>query len=555
MKISQSVHPAGIVISPVNLGKEYGVFDKDGEECLMIDMECAHDVGLVKYDFLILQTVQIIRDTCRYLGRAYPKTYEIDWDDEVVWDDMVRNPTGIFQFGGNYAFTSLKNFKPKSIFDMSLVTAAIRPSGASYRDELFAKKQHKNPSEIIDELLKDNFGYLIYQEDTIKFLQQICGLSGSEADSIRRAIGKKQKDKLEAAMPSILNGYCAKSPQPREVAESEAREFLQVIEDSASYQFGYNHSIAYCLLGYLCAYYRHYYPLEFLTSFLNNATSEDDIKNGTEYARLVGIKVTMPRWRLSKSNYFYNSDENIITKGLSSIKFLSGSVADELYELAVGEEFDDFVDVLIGIDKKTSLNSRQLDILIKIDFFSEFGNQRELLRIADLYCNLFNKGEAKKISKDKIDGTIFEDIVKRFSVGVTKSGGEAKSYTLLDTESILHEAENVIKLQKLEDLGDLLKARNFADSMGYIGYVSGKESDRRKLYVKEIYPLKRKKDGKQFGYSIVTQSIGSGKESRFTVFNRVFEKEPIKKDDIILCNGYTREGIYFTLTSYIHIYS
>lgn len=238
VKISQSVHPAGIVISPVNLIKEYGVFDKDGEECLMIDMECAHDVGLVKYDFLILQTVQIIRDTCRYLGRAYPKTYEIDWDDEAVWNDMVRNPTGIFQFGGNYAFTSLKNFKPKSIFDMSLVTAAIRPSGASYRDELLAHKQHKNPSELIDELLKDNLGFLIYQEDTIKFLQEICGLSGSEADSIRRAIGKKQKDKLDAALPSILEGYCRKSSQPREVAEKEAKEFLQVIEDSASYQFG-----------------------------------------------------------------------------------------------------------------------------------------------------------------------------------------------------------------------------------------------------------------------------------------------------------------------------
>lgn len=161
---------------------------------------------------------------------------------------------------------------------MSIVTACIRPSGASYRDALLARKPHSNPSEIIDELLKDNLGYLIYQEDTIKFLQQICGLSGSESDNIRRAIGRKQKDRLDAAMPSILEGYCEKSPQPRKVAEAEAKEFLQIIEDSASYQFGYNHSIAYCLLGYLCAYYRYYHPLEFITSFLNNAANEDDIR-------------------------------------------------------------------------------------------------------------------------------------------------------------------------------------------------------------------------------------------------------------------------------------
>ena len=121
---------------------------------------------------------------------------------------------------------------------MSIVTACITPSGASYRDKLLSRVPHSNPSSLIDELLKDNLGYLIYQEDTIKFLQQICGLSGSAADNIRRAIGRKQRDRLEAALPSILDGYCNKSLQPREVAEKEAKEFLQVIEDSASYQFG-----------------------------------------------------------------------------------------------------------------------------------------------------------------------------------------------------------------------------------------------------------------------------------------------------------------------------
>lgn len=238
-KISQSVHPAGMVISPITLVDNFGVFDKDGDNCLLLDMENIHDfTGLAKYDFLILKTVQVIRDTCRYLNKPYPKTHEINWDDEAVWADMIKNPSGIFQFEGAFAFESLKKFNPKSIFDMSIVTACIRPSGSSYRDVLLARQIHKNPSELIDELLKDNLGYLIYQEDTIKFLQQICGLSGSEADNIRRAIGRKQKDRLDKAMPSILEGYCNKSPKPRDEAEKEAKEFLQIIEDSASYQFG-----------------------------------------------------------------------------------------------------------------------------------------------------------------------------------------------------------------------------------------------------------------------------------------------------------------------------
>lgn len=554
-KISQSVHPAGMVISPITLVDNYGVFDKEGENCLMLDMENIHDyTGLAKYDFLILKTVQVIRDTCRYLNKPYPKTYEIDWFDDAVWDDMLKSPSGIFQFESAFAFDSLKKFKPRSIFDMSIVTACIRPSGTSYRDDLLARKPHKNPSPIIDDLLKDNLGYLIYQCDTIKFLQQICGLTGSEADNIRRAIGRKQKDRLDAAMPSILEGYCNKSPQPREIAENEAKEFLQVIEDSASYQFGYNHSIAYCLLGYLCAYYRYYHPLEFITSFLNNAANDDDIRNGTLYANKVGISVTNPKWGLSRSEYFFDKERNIIAKGLTSVKYMSDGIAEELYELAHNNHYDRFIDLLFDIDQKAHINTRQLDILIKLDFFSDFGNQRELLRITDMFYETFKKGEAKKIAKEKIEGTPLEPIIAKYSNSTTKSGQESRFYTILDMRSILREIEDAIKAAHLEDLSDLVKVRNFYDVMGYIGYVSGKEQDRRKLYVIDAYPLARKKDGKQFGYSIITKSIGSGVDSRFTVFNRVYNTDPIRKGDIIYCQSFTREGQYFTLTGFKKLY-
>ena len=132
----------------------------------MLDMDEAHEVGVAKYDFLVLKTVQVIRDTCRYLGRPYPQTHEIDWDDQAVWADMVKSPIGIFQMESAFAFDSLKKFQPKSIFDMSLVTAAIRPSGASYREDLLAHKQHHNPSPIIDELLSDNLGSTLCTKKT-----------------------------------------------------------------------------------------------------------------------------------------------------------------------------------------------------------------------------------------------------------------------------------------------------------------------------------------------------------------------------------------------------
>lgn len=552
VKVSQSVHPAGVVISPITLNDNVGTFSKDGDTCMFLDMDNVHDfTGLAKYDFLVLKTVTVIRDVCRYVGEEYPKTHEIDWCDQNVWNDMISDPTAIFQMEKAYAFDCLKQFKPKSIFDMSIVTACIRPSGESYRKDLLARKPHNNPSEIIDDMLKENLGYLIYQEDTIKFLQDICGLSGGDADNIRRAIGRKQKDRLEKALPDILNGYCSKSNKPREVAEEEAKEFLQVIEDSASYQFGYNHSVAYCLLGYLCAYYRYYHKIPFITSFLNNAANDEDISNGTEYAQRNGIRITTPKWGVSRGEYSYDEEKHIIAKGMASIKYIGTKVADELYELSRKKTYTRFIELLKDIDSQTSCDIRQLDILIKIDFFDIFGNNRELFRIKELFYDVFKHGDAKKLNREIVDNTPLEPIMKKYAVGMTKAGGVAKAYTLLDVESAMYEAEDAIKDAHMEELSIINKIRNFKDCMGYIGYVSGRQEDRAKLYILKKYELKRKKDGKQFGYSLVTKSIGSGKETRFSVFNSVYNKCPVDVDDIIVCTGYERDNGYFQMKSYI----
>ena len=132
------------------------------------------------------------------------------------------------------------------------------------------------------------------------------------------------------------------------------------------------------------------------------------------------------------------------------MKYMGDSVADELYELSSNNQYEFFVDLLKDINDKTSLDSRQLSNLIKIDFFSDFGNQRELLRIMD-FMEKFKYGEAKKIKCVEIDGTQLEPIVKQFSTCVTKNGSPAKSYTLLDIMAIMREIEKMskIKLTKL----------------------------------------------------------------------------------------------------------
>lgn len=399
--ISKGMHPAGMIASPISLHDNIGFVYEDGLPIVQCGMKSVDSLNYVKFDILGLKNIGIIKKTFEYLDMDYKKSHEIDWNDDEVWEDMITSPVGLFQFEAPYAFDLLKQFKPKKINDMSIVNAALRPSGASYRDKLMKKKFHKNPSKEIDDLLKDNLGYLIFQEDTIKFLTDICGFSGAMADNVRRAIGKKDEKALKDALPKILDGYCNVSNKPREVAEEEAKEFIQIIQDSSDYQFGFNHSTGYSMIGYLCAYLRYYYPLEFTTSFLNNAANEEDIKSGTELAKQKGLKINPIKFRKSNAEYTPDKKNNAIYKGVKSIKYLNEKIAEELFELGKNH-YDTFVDLLIDIVENTSVNSRQLDILIKLNFFSEFGKNNELLQIYNEFSSGNNQYKKTYVEKTKV---------------------------------------------------------------------------------------------------------------------------------------------------------
>lgn len=459
--ISQSMHPAGIIVSPVTLPDNYGTFwSKDGKRILSINMEEIHEVSLVKYDLLGLKNIEIIKDACKLANIPYPKSHTVNWLDKDVWSHIADSPVGIFQFESKFAYDSMKKFECQCVNDLSLVNASIRPSGETYRDALLAHKPNKNPSEIIDNLLAGNHGYLVFQEDTIKFLTNICGLSGSDADNIRRAIGRKQKDRLDAALPDILEGYCSKSDKPREIAEEEANEFLQIIENSARYQFGYNHSTGYSMIGYMCAYLRYYYPREFITSYLNNANNDDDIKLGTELAKQLQIPIHSIKFRHSTAKY--SCDENGIYKGISSIKFLNDEAANDLYSIK-DEHFDNFIDLLAKISE-LKVDSRKLEILIKLDFFSEFGGIEKLLASNNLFSKYYGK---KQMKKEKLfEENIDFDLIRKFANKETP-----KMFTGINSVGLLQELVNQIP-DKKSSLKTIVMYQ--LENLGYVDIVDKK---------------------------------------------------------------------------------
>lgn len=517
--ISQSMHPAGIIVSPVTLPDNYGTFwSKDGKRILSINMEEIHEVSLVKYDLLGLKNIEIIKDTCELAHIPYPKSHTVNWNDEKVWAHIADSPVGIFQFESKFAYDSMKKFECHCVNDLSLVNASIRPSGESYRDRLLAHEPNKNPSELIDKLLEDNHGFLIFQEDTIKFLTNICGLSGSDADNIRRAIGRKQKDRLEAALPSILEGYCNMSSQPREIAEKEAQAFLKIIEDSSNYQFGFNHSTGYSMIGYMCAYLRYYYPKEFITAYLNNANNEDDIMLGTELAKQLGITIHSIKFRHSTAKY--SCDKDGIYKGIASVKFLNEDAANDLYSIK-DEEFNTFIDLLVRISD-LKVDSRKLEILIKLDFFEEFGGIRYLLTCSDLFSKYYGK---KQMKKDKaLEYGLDFDVLRECSGKETQ-----KTFMELDSAKLLNKLLQNIPNEKTDMR---TKITYQIENLGYVDIVDKKlagycvaldlnvdYSPRLKLY-----------------------ALANGNTIPVKISKKIFKQNPIRRGDIIkVINQYKKQ--------------
>jgi len=571
--VSIGTHPSGVLISDLPIDETVGLCSISTSDypVSMINMKELDDLMYVKLDILGLDNIGVINETCKILGIDRLDPDNVDLDDEAVWKSIRDDTTLIFQWESNSAQAYLKKFmsdktiaKAKEVNKdfsyikwLSFGNGLIRPGCASFRDDIANGNVNITGFKELDDALAMTFGRITMQEDIMRFCKNFCGYSDAESDTVRRGIAKKKG--TEQFIGEIHDRFLNFSNTTFNVLTEKLEEIFppikQGILDASDYAFSWNHSDAYSLIGYICGYLRYYHPIEFITAALNifkdNAEKTASI---VKYAKKAGIKITSPKFGYSKSDYFFMKEENVIAKGLSSVKYMSSGIADELYELSKKNTYTHFIDLLSDINSYTAVNSRQIDILIKIDYFSKFGNQRELLRICDIF-ELFKKGTAKQIKKESIKDSPIDTIVKKYSNDKTKSGAESKSYILLDIPAIMRECEQMIKETGMPDLSDLLKVRNFADIMGYTGYVSGKEEDRRKLYIKEVYPLKRKKDGVQFGYSVITQSIGSGVESRFTVFNRVFNNDPIQKDDVILCTGYERDGAYFTMTGYTHIYA
>lgn len=406
-------HAAGIIVADKkhDLAEELGSIEvKDfAFPVSAIAMKEVDSLNYVKLDVLGLDNIGLIIDTCKLanLPFATPQSDYINFQDEKVWKSMAESSVGIFQFEGSdragkilkevYSDTTLNNIKAKLGDDikyldlMSLANAAQRPSGASFIEDIMEGKFTSNGHEALDDLLKDTLGNLVYQEQQIKFLTDFCGYTESKADLIRRAIGKKDPETIKEEVPKIRKAFIetmqSQHGDSKEHAEDIANNFMQVFLDAANYSFSKNHSVPYSYIGYISAWLRYYYPLEFLTSGMEIWKNKQSKTNKLiAYGEQLGITVKPPKFRYSKGGYFMNKEENAIYQGTAPLKGNNAMAGDLLYDKFVGRDYDSFTDFLIDLRDRRDLiiddvkfnllevlKSGDLNVIKNIDSSVKFG--------------------------------------------------------------------------------------------------------------------------------------------------------------------------------------
>lgn len=361
------------------------------------------------YAYLTVTVYQLISDVYKLIGKPIDdiNTLVANCDDKV-WDVYAKGlTTTINQADSDYDKQILKKYKPRNLSELSAYVAAIRPGFASLLNNFVERLPYTTGVKELDDILEDSFHYLMYQESIMKYLVWLGVEEKGTYDIIKKIAKKKFKEEeLNELKLQLRDGWV------KNVGREEGfNETWQVVEDAAHYSFNASHSLSVAIDSLYGAYLKSHYPLEYFTVALSLYSNDLD-RTAKLIAEMPSFDVSLKpiKFRHSRVDYNMEKETNGIYKGLESIKFMNSDVSENLYAMK-DQQFNSFIDLLSVFPG----NSRQLDILIKLDFFSEFGKPQKLIKTVDLYNQFHGK---KQIKKDKI--TIPLDMLSQYCISETE---------------------------------------------------------------------------------------------------------------------------------------
>jgi DNA polymerase-3 subunit alpha len=437
------VHAAGVIMSSEPLLDHIPVWKReaDGAIITQFDYPACEDIGLLKMDFLGLRNLTVLDDAVR--GIAENRGIEIDLDtlgleDKPTYELLARGDTlGVFQLDGSPMRALLRAMRADKFGDIAAVIALYRPGPMAFAGEYADRKTGRKPvtpihpelAEPLKEIIGDNYGLLVYQEDVMATAAKLAGYSPGKADLLRRAMGKKKKEILDAEFEPFAagmrgNGY----------SDGAIKAVWELLVPFSGYGFNKAHAAGYALISYWTAYLKANFPAEYMAGLLTSVAGDKD-KSALYLSecRRMGIKVLPPD--VNASTAMFTAVGGDIRFGMAAVRNVGTSVVESIVAARKSEgAFAGFSDFLRKVPVNVC-NKRVVESLIKAGAFDEFGDSRKsLVLIHELAIDaVIGVKRNEAIGQD----SLFDDepeIAATFDIPVPREVGEWEKPALLAFE-------------------------------------------------------------------------------------------------------------------------
>lgn len=440
---SHGVHAAGVVIAPDDIVKFVPLeMAQKGVVSTQYPMNPVEELGLLKMDFLGLSNLTIIKNTLRIIKKVYEKDMEIE---QIPLDDaktfqlfQAGDTTGVFQLESAGMKRYLRELRPTIFEDIIAMVALYRPGPMQWIDDFIARKHGQKKIEYLHPKMKNalesTYGVLVYQEQFMQIAKDLAGFTGGQADTLRKAVGKKIMSLMQKVKPEFIEGAIKHSDAPRPLME----EFWAQLEEFANYCFNKSHAACYGLIAYWTAYLKAHYPSAFMAALMTSDYDDTDrLAIEITECKHMGIDVLAPDINESFLEFAVVPGTGQIRFGMAAIKNVGRGAVEEI--LRVREEeghFETLEDFFTKVNTRI-VNRKALESLVKAGAFDRYGNRGQLLDNLDTLLAF-----ASRIQKERASGQtdLFGNIIEESSARSHLTLAEAVNvYT--DRDQLIWERE------------------------------------------------------------------------------------------------------------------
>ena len=514
--VSASAHPCSNILFDGDLEEELGVLKIGDFICCPITSGEADEWKYLKNDYLTVSTVTLTKRVFDMIGIPRMTLVELENAlDEKVWDIYKYGLTcTINQIDSKSATEMMKRYKAHTVSEVAIFTGVIRPNFNDYRENFIQRIPYTNGNEEMDKMFEATQGYIVFQENLMSFFEWLSIPPNVSISLIKKISKKKIKQKdFDDLVETIKKVWIDKGYNG-----DDFDSIWETILTMMSYGYNSPHALAMAYDSLYGAYLKSHYPLEYYSVALDMyAGDEERTTRMTKELEYFNINILPPKFKYSKGNYFIDKESNSIYKGVGSIKFLNPQIGDDLYNLSKDKTYNSFLELLIDLEN-VSINSKQLDILIKLGYFSEFGGSQKLLRITHLYNTIYTKKQFKKNTMDKSTQELF----RKYAAKETE-----KMFKDVKIDELLNE---VIPKIPNEDIPIKVFLETQKEYLGYIDY----KNPNYQKGVAIVTDIKVTSYGTVF---VTLSQVCDGKNRTLKVDKRYFGNKPLEKYQMIKINN------------------